>query len=53
VPGAFVLCALVLAVNTVRERPRESLVGLALLLLGLPAYLYWRRADPARPTPSR
>ena len=34
--GAFVL-------NTLVERPFESLAGLGFLVLGLPAYWYWRR----------
>jgi basic amino acid/polyamine antiporter, APA family len=48
VPGVFVLSALILAVNTLRQRPRESLAGLGLLVLGLPAYFYWKRIGPAR-----
>ena len=44
----FVLSALVLAVNTLRQRPRESLAGLGLLVLGLPAYFYWKRIGAAR-----
>jgi basic amino acid/polyamine antiporter, APA family len=38
VPAAFVLSALILAMNTLRQRPRESLAGLFLL-----------EADPPRP----
>ncbi len=43
VPAAFVASALVLAVNSLRQRPRESLAGLALLVVGLPVYAHWRR----------
>ena len=43
VPAAFVLSGLVLAVNTVHQRPRQSLAGMVLLVLGLPAYFYWNR----------
>ena len=43
VPALFVLASLALVVNTLAERPLESLAGLALLALGLPAYAYWRR----------
>jgi APA family basic amino acid/polyamine antiporter len=50
VPAVFVLSALALVVNTLTQRPRESLFGLGLLLLGLPAYLYWRRIS-GRETP--
>jgi APA family basic amino acid/polyamine antiporter len=41
-PALFVLASLWLAANTLTERPVESLLGLGLLLLGLPAYGYWR-----------
>jgi hypothetical protein len=29
--------------NTLVERPVQSLAGLGLVLLGLPAYWYWKR----------
>ncbi len=32
-----------LVVNSVLEAPRESLIGLTILLAGIPAYAYWRR----------
>jgi basic amino acid/polyamine antiporter, APA family len=41
VPALFVLALFVLVVNTFIELPVESLVGLAIILLGLPAYWYW------------
>lgn len=43
VPLVFVLGSSVLVVNTLFERPVESIVGLGLLALGLPAYWYWSR----------
>ena len=43
VPAAFILSSLVLLVNTLLERPRESVLGLVLVGLGVPAYVYWRR----------
>jgi APA family basic amino acid/polyamine antiporter len=39
----FVLVCFVLLVNTLVERPVESLLGLGILALGVPAYLWWRR----------
>jgi APA family basic amino acid/polyamine antiporter len=48
VPGAFVLGSLAVVCNTLMERPFESLAGLGLLALGLPAYFYWRRSAAAR-----
>jgi len=44
VPGVFVLGSLFVVGNTLKERPFESLAGLGLLVLGLPAYAYWRRS---------
>lgn len=32
--------------NLVAERPRETLLGFAVLATGVPAYLLWRRAGP-------
>jgi APA family basic amino acid/polyamine antiporter len=43
VPALFILASLGIALNTVFERPAESLMGLGLLALGLPAYAFWRR----------
>jgi hypothetical protein len=31
--------------DTILQTPVESAVGAGLVLLGLPAYWYWRRAD--------
>lgn len=47
-PAAFVGSAGVLLVNTLFERPAESIVGLGLLALGLPFYAYWSRRLVAR-----
>jgi basic amino acid/polyamine antiporter, APA family len=51
VPALFVAASTVLMVNTLREKPVQSLWGLGLLVLGLPAYLMWRRrgAESGRP----
>lgn len=42
VPALFVLSALLIVANTLVVSPRESLIGLGLLVLGVPAYLFWR-----------
>ena len=47
VPLLFVLSSAALAVNTVREQPKETLAGLAILFLGVPVY-FWRRSVAAR-----
>ena len=43
-PLVFVLVAAWLVVNTLVNRPVESVVGLALIALGLPLYFYYRLA---------
>ena len=45
VPIIFITGSAAFVVNTLLERPVESLAGLGLLALGLPAYWYWRTAD--------
>lgn len=43
VPALFVFMAAILVANTIIEAPRESLIGVGLILTGLPAYwLYFR-----------
>jgi APA family basic amino acid/polyamine antiporter len=42
VPALFIGGSLFVVINTLKERPFESLIGLGLLALGLPAYWYWR-----------
>jgi APA family basic amino acid/polyamine antiporter len=43
IPIAFVLVALAFVISTLWDSPRESLMGISLIVLGLPFYLYWRR----------
>jgi APA family basic amino acid/polyamine antiporter len=43
VPILFILSALVAVAGALVERPMESVLGLGLILLGLPGYVYWRR----------
>ena len=42
VPAAFVAGAAFMVINTLTERPIESLAGLGFLVLGLPVYWYWK-----------
>src|SRR5205814_5117478 len=43
VPIVFVMSALCLVISTLFSSPRESLLGLALVLIGLPFYYSWVR----------
>ena len=43
VPAVFIFTSLAFVLNSLIERPIESLLGFGILLLGLPAYAYWRR----------
>ncbi|HZR24310.1 MAG TPA: amino acid permease [Vicinamibacterales bacterium] len=42
VPILFALTCLAIVVNQIASDPRESLTGLALVLVGLPVYFVWR-----------
>ena len=43
VPGFFIASSAAIIANTLFEKPVESVAGLGLLALGLPAYGIWRR----------
>jgi amino acid transporter len=43
VPILFVLVAGVFIISTLWDSPRESIMGIVLILLGLPFYAYWSR----------
>jgi len=43
VPALYCLISLVWAGSTVLQRPRESLAGAGIMLLGVPGYLWWKR----------
>ncbi len=45
VPVIFIVASTGILVNTLFERPVESLSGLGFLLLGIPAYYYWRHKE--------
>jgi APA family basic amino acid/polyamine antiporter len=42
-PVVFILFALYLVIDTIVQTPRESAVGAGIVLLGLPAYWYWKK----------
>jgi APA family basic amino acid/polyamine antiporter len=48
VPVLFLLGAGILEISTLWTKPRESIAGILLILLGLPFYFYWRGHTPNR-----
>jgi basic amino acid/polyamine antiporter, APA family len=42
VPALFIGGAVILLASTLRDRPRESLLGIAIAAAGLPFYFYWK-----------
>jgi len=42
-PVLFVLVAILLVLSTLLDSPRESLLGLVFIFLGLPFYFHWKR----------
>jgi len=42
-PAAFVFAALALVTNTIATQPMLAAIGLGIVFLGAPAYLFWRR----------
>ena len=46
-PAIYMLIGGAWAVNTLLQRPKESFGGLAILLVGVPCYIYWKRAHRA------
>ena len=51
VPLLFVLGAAVLVVSTLFDRRRESLMGVGLMVAGLPFYFHWKKSRVRRPIP--
>jgi len=45
-PALFVAAAAGVVVNTFVARPVQALAGLGIVLIGTPAYFYWKRARP-------
>ncbi len=46
VPAVFVGVACCLLIATLLSSPRESLLGLVIILAGFPFYFYWKRRSP-------
>jgi len=43
VPAFFIIFSSAIMINTFFEAPQQSLMGIGLTLLGIPAYLYWKK----------
>jgi len=48
-PLTFAVGALAMSANLWLVRPMRSSIGLAVILLGIPLFYYWRRRVPSRP----
>ncbi|MFN9298754.1 MAG: APC family permease, partial [Acidobacteriota bacterium] len=47
IPILFVVVAAILIVFTLKDQPRESLIGLGLIASGIPFYQYWSKQKKA------
>jgi APA family basic amino acid/polyamine antiporter len=45
-PLLYILSAMALVVNTIISKPMDAAVGLTLVAIGIPAYLFWRTRKP-------
>jgi basic amino acid/polyamine antiporter, APA family len=45
-PALYVLIGGAWTLNTIWTRPKQSLIGIAIVLIGVPLYLYWKRSAP-------
>jgi APA family basic amino acid/polyamine antiporter len=43
VPVLFVIMSIAIVISALYNSPRESLLGLAMILAGLPFYFHWRK----------
>lgn len=48
-PGVYVVVAVVWTLNTIVRRPSEALGSAIIVLVGVPGYLYWKRASRKTP----
>jgi basic amino acid/polyamine antiporter, APA family len=44
-PAIYILLGSWWTINTIVERPKEALAGTVIVLLGVPGYLYWKKAS--------
>ncbi len=44
-PALYILIGTVWTINTIVQRPKESLAGTLIVLVGVPGYWYWKRSS--------
>jgi len=49
VPVLFIIGASILVVSTAFDRPRESAMGIGLIVIGIPFYFYWKKSAKTGP----
>ena len=52
-PAVFVVAALALVANTIATQPARAAIGLGIVFLGAPAYMFWRRSGANADTRNR
>ena len=45
VPAIYVIVGAAWTLNTIVTRPKEAFAGAAIVLIGVPGYLYWKSAS--------
>ena len=48
-PALFVLAAAAIVANTIISQPAQAAIGIGVVLLGAPAYVWWRRRAASPP----
>lgn len=50
-PAAFILVSFFIVANQIVSEPRDSIIGLGIVALGLPVYHFWARRDGSQKRP--
>ena len=45
IPGIFVLFCITLVIVTIIQNPRDAGIGLLLVLIGIPFYIFWNKKE--------
>lgn len=52
-PALFVMAAFLISLNSLIKEFWNSLAGLAIIILGVPAYFYWKRKETSSPSDAK